>query len=95
MLLVYLIVILFRNDICDLTNMWPVLSKLFFSRGLIKTNTTPHITQAFPISISASVFTMTFIPFDSMYAIFYPLRKENLPKTEISVGNYMDLIKRL
>ena len=48
--------------------------------GMLSTVTCKALFYAIPISISASVFTMTFISFDRMYAIFCPLKEKIFQK---------------
>ena len=48
--------------------------------GTLGTVTYKALFYVIPISISASVFTMTFIFFDRMYAIFFPLKEKIFQK---------------
>ena len=51
--------------------------------GALATVTCKVLTYAIPISIAATVFTMMFISFDRLYAIFYPLREKLFRKPKI------------
>ena len=53
--------------------------KLWFG-GTLGTVTCKALFFVIPISISASVFTLTFISFDRMYGIFYPLKEKIFQK---------------
>ena len=54
--------------------------------GTLSTVTCKALFYAIPISISASVFTMTFISFDRLYAIFYPLKEKIFQKPKFLSG---------
>ena len=56
--------------------------------GALGTVTCKALTYAIPISIAATVFTMMFISFDRLYAIFYPLREKLFRKPKILSATY-------
>ena len=51
--------------------------------GTLGNVTCKALFYAFPIGIAATVFTMMFISFDRLYAIFYPLREKLFRKPKI------------